>query len=53
VVCDGAGWADALVRVLRDPRERGELGGAGRAAVAAHHAPVPAARARLVAMGVA
>ncbi|MCU1378445.1 MAG: hypothetical protein JWN29_1428 [Acidimicrobiales bacterium] len=53
VVRDLAGWADALVGVLRDPAARAGLASAGRAAVAAHHAPVPAARARLAALGVA
>jgi glycosyltransferase involved in cell wall biosynthesis len=52
VVATADRWVDALVDVLRAPARRAELAEAGRAAVATHHGPVPAARARLAALGV-
>jgi hypothetical protein len=47
---DAEAFAATLARVLGDPGERAALAAAGVAAVAAAHAPRPAARARLAAL---
>jgi glycosyltransferase involved in cell wall biosynthesis len=44
---DEAGFAGALIEVLRDPGRRARMAAAGRAAVLAHHTPRQAATARL------
>lgn len=46
----GAPLADALVRIFRDPAGAAGIGAAGRAQLAASHAPMAAARARLAVM---
>ncbi|HEX3705307.1 MAG TPA: glycosyltransferase family 4 protein [Mycobacteriales bacterium] len=46
-VTDDAGFAAALIEVLRDPERRTRMATAGRAAVLAHHTPEQAAAARL------
>jgi len=61
VLPDGAGavvaaprrFAATLAALLAAPEQRARLGAAGWQAVAAHHAPVPAAAARLAAMAAA
>lgn len=50
VVADRAGFADALVGILLDPSRRADTAMRGRAAMEAHHAPLPAARARVAAL---
>lgn len=50
-VCDTPGFADRLAAVLRDPLAAASLADAGRRAVLDHHAPRPAARHRLAALG--
>jgi glycosyltransferase involved in cell wall biosynthesis len=50
VVAAPHGFAAALADLLADPARRARLGAAGRAAVAAVHAPIPAARARVAAL---
>lgn len=44
-------FAATLTSLLLDPERRAALAAAGRATVLAHHAPQPAARARLAALG--
>ncbi|HVV37382.1 MAG TPA: glycosyltransferase [Acidimicrobiales bacterium] len=51
VVADEHRFADALVALLRDPARRAALAARGHPAVAATHAPLPAARARVTALG--
>jgi glycosyltransferase involved in cell wall biosynthesis len=53
VVTDRAGFGNALAALLGDPERRSILAKAGRATVLAHHAPVPAARARVAAIAAA
>ena len=48
---DAEGFAATLAHVLRDPAERAALAAAGVAAFATSHAPRPAARARVAALG--
>jgi glycosyltransferase involved in cell wall biosynthesis len=50
VVADAARFADALVAVLGDDHRRALLAAEGRKAMVEHHAPVPAARARIAAL---
>lgn len=50
VVAERAGFASALSALLRDPARRAWLAAAGRQQVKSHHAPVPAAAARVTAM---
>lgn len=45
-------FAASLTALLKDPQRRTDLAAAGRATVLAHHAPRPAAHARLAALGV-
>jgi hypothetical protein len=46
-VADDAGFAVALIEVLKDPPRRATMAAAGRASVLAHHTPAQAAAARL------
>ncbi|HVW81457.1 MAG TPA: glycosyltransferase family 4 protein [Mycobacteriales bacterium] len=46
-VADDAGFAEAMIGVLKDPQRRAAMASAGRAAVLAHHTPQQAAAARL------
>lgn len=50
VTTDEAGFAFALAEVLGDPSRRATLATAGRAAMLAHHAAEPAARAKIAAI---
>ena len=50
VVAGEAGFGDALAALLADPGRRAAIAAAGRRAAVEHHAPVPAARAKLAAI---
>jgi glycosyltransferase involved in cell wall biosynthesis len=47
VISDRRNFARALTGLLADPERRASLGDSGRAAVARHHSPLAAARARI------
>jgi glycosyltransferase involved in cell wall biosynthesis len=47
VISDRRNFARALAGLLADPERRASLGDSGRAAVARHHSPLAAARARI------
>lgn len=49
-VAEPGGYVAALAAALGDPAERAARGAAGRQAVQVHHAPLPAARARVAAL---
>ena len=52
-VCDPAHFVERLVQTLRDPLAAAPFADAGRRAVVDHHAPIPAARHRMAALGLA
>jgi glycosyltransferase involved in cell wall biosynthesis len=50
VVVEPRDFGDALGSLMRSPERRAVLGSSGRAAIEAHHAPLPAAKVRLQAL---